>query len=114
MTPEPERGDDATPPRLVAMVVDDNRALRECTQRLLESAGYETIAFAGGDEALTHAAGAPSLDVVVTDLTMDRMSGLDLLGRLRELRPQLPAIVISGHGDRISEPARTNPEPAGD
>ncbi len=78
--------------------VEDDDALRFATTQALELAGLTVRAFAGAEAAL--AAITPELDgVVVSDIRMPRMDGLQLLARLRDIDRDLPVILITGHGD---------------
>jgi DNA-binding NtrC family response regulator len=83
------------------LIVDDEPALAGLLKRFLERSGYEVDACAGAEEALACAhrakeAGAPHA-LVVTDLTLDGMNGEELVDRLRERLPDLPAIIASGY-----------------
>jgi PAS domain S-box-containing protein len=81
------------------LVVEDEEGVRRVTERILRGHGYEVTAAACPESAL---AVADELDVqlVVTDVVMPVMSGALLVARLRERRPQLPAMFMSGHTDR--------------
>src|SRR2546422_8995294 len=59
-----------------------------------------------GDEALAIASQLP-VDLLITDYLMPSMTGDELIGRLRELRPGLKALIVTGHGDILS---RDNPD----
>jgi FixJ family two-component response regulator len=80
------------------LVVDDEPAARKGLEKLLELEGYRVVTAASGDEALTI---APELapDVVVTDLKMPGMDGIELLERLHELDVELPVIMVTAFGD---------------
>ncbi|SDB09343.1 response regulator [Belnapia rosea] len=70
---------------LAAMVVED----------VLTELGYEVLLASDGVEAL-HLAERHAFDVLVTDLAMPRMTGWDLIPRLRLQRPDLPVVVMTG------------------
>jgi two-component system NtrC family response regulator len=79
------------------LVVDDDDNLRWVVQTQLEDAGYEVDTAADGAAALTAIqASRPAL--VLTDLKMPGMSGLELLEKLREDEPDLPVIMITAFG----------------
>jgi len=80
------------------LVVDDEGAARGGLQKLLAQDGYEVSVAASGAEALSLAAEVPP-DVVVTDLKMPGMDGVELLGKLREQDVDLPVIVVTAFGD---------------
>jgi two-component system response regulator FixJ len=79
-------------------VVDDDEAVRESLQLLLESAGHRVRSFASGSEFLT---AMPSSEdgCLIIDVRMPGIGGLAVQERLRDERIALPVIVITGHGD---------------
>ncbi|PYB73170.1 sigma-54-dependent transcriptional regulator [Rhizobium wuzhouense] len=80
------------------ILVDDDQALRRATRQTLELAGYVVSDFAAAQQALTQLS-RESEAVVVTDIRMAGMDGLELFARLRSLDPDLPVLLITGHGD---------------
>jgi two-component system OmpR family response regulator len=78
------------------LVVDDEPMIAELLQMILEADGYEVTVANDGIEAL-RAEQRVSVDAVITDLTMPGLGGRELLARLREHRPGLPAIVTTGY-----------------
>jgi FixJ family two-component response regulator len=79
-------------------IVEDDADLREALAALVEVSGFRPRSFASAEEFL--ASGSierPSCAVV--DLRLPGISGLDLQARLRSAAPQLPLIVVTGHGD---------------
>jgi PAS domain S-box-containing protein len=82
------------------LVVDDSDDLRHVMSGLLESLGYRVLTATGGDDALRLlAADSPQIDLVVADLLMPRMSGLELCERSRELNPELRFLYCSGKSE---------------
>jgi DNA-binding NtrC family response regulator len=79
------------------LVVDDERLQRDILQTILEGEGYETAAAANGRQALQAAATAP-FDVVLTDLKMPDLNGLDLLAELMQAHPGLDVVFMTAHG----------------
>ena len=80
------------------LLVEDNAAVRQAELRMLTEAGYRVLVAANGVEALEVFATVDGvLDLVVTDLLMPEMGGRTMLGRLREDRPGLKALLISGY-----------------
>jgi two-component system C4-dicarboxylate transport response regulator DctD len=80
------------------LFVDDEASMRQAVAQWLELAGFELTV----REDATSALGKLSADfpgVLVTDLKMEGMDGLALLRRAQEVDPELPVIVITGHGD---------------
>ena len=81
------------------MVVEDEPFVRRLTARLLREAGYAVHEANDGLEALDFVRTAPELlDVVVSDVVMPRLNGVELLQRLSSVCPELPCILISGYG----------------
>lgn len=78
--------------------VDDDPFLREANLQSAGLAGLEARGFASAEEALS-AIGEDFPGVVVTDLRMPGMDGTELFRRLRRMDPDLPVILITGHGD---------------
>ncbi|PYQ84618.1 MAG: hypothetical protein DMG02_30540 [Acidobacteria bacterium] len=78
------------------LVVDDDALMLSVIGRALQD--YEVTLARDGDEALRVTAPGMRLDLLITDYLMPAMMGDELLGRMRERRPSLKALVISGHG----------------
>lgn len=81
------------------LVVDDEEAIRRVTAALLELSGFEVLVARNGREAL-EIANAQAIDLVLTDVCMPAMSGLELGATLAERKPALPVVYMSGHMDR--------------
>jgi signal transduction histidine kinase/ActR/RegA family two-component response regulator len=80
------------------LVVDDEEALVHLGEEVLAGLGYEPVGCLGGPEALRVFRAAPQrFDAVLTDVLMPELSGVELLAELRRLRPELPAILVSGY-----------------
>ncbi|MBM4274411.1 MAG: sigma-54-dependent Fis family transcriptional regulator [Deltaproteobacteria bacterium] len=79
------------------LVVDDERNYLTVMEALLGEAGYEVFTAISGLEALK-VAGATELDLVLTDMKMPKMSGIELLEELRRLYPDLPVILMTAFG----------------
>ena len=79
------------------LVVDDDESLRRVTQLQLEEAGYRVLTAAKGSEALEQIEkDSPAL--VITDLKMPGLSGLDLLKKIRDSYPQTTVLMITAFG----------------
>ena len=90
--------DERTAPIRV-IIAEDEAIVRLDIKEILLSAGYEVVGETGrGDEAVALAA-ATTPDLAILDVKMPGLSGIDLLRRLRELKIEVPVIVITGHGD---------------
>jgi len=85
----------APTPRLV-LLVDDEALARKLYEDLLTEHGFQVTAAASGEEALALAAKV-TFDVVVLDIVMPGMSGLEVLARLRETQPDCPVLMLTGY-----------------
>jgi signal transduction histidine kinase/CheY-like chemotaxis protein len=94
---------DARPSGTV-LLVDDDRTVLEVERQMLESIGYTVQAFSDPREAL-RALGDPRTPatVLLTDLAMPELSGIELAARALELRPLLRVVCCTGYGDDSSE-----------
>jgi DNA-binding NtrC family response regulator len=79
------------------LVVDDERNILLTLSRALSMEGHVVETATGGREALEKLAAAP-VDAVVMDVRMPDLDGLEVLRRAREARPELPVVIMSGHG----------------
>jgi FixJ family two-component response regulator len=79
-------------------LVDDDPSVRKALSRLLESAGIGVCAFSTGEDFLSYAVSHP-VSVVILDIWMQRMNGLEVLVHLCSLSPQTRIIVITGRED---------------
>ncbi|MCC5885403.1 MAG: PAS domain S-box protein [Gammaproteobacteria bacterium] len=83
------------------LVVDDEPGVRETLDRNLTRMGYTVVLAADGQEALECFARDPAaIDLVIMDVTMPRMSGDDAFRAMRQLRPDVDVILMSGFGRR--------------
>ncbi|MCI5220922.1 MAG: response regulator [Candidatus Electrothrix sp. LOE2] len=86
------------------LVVDDDQELVLMNQRILETLGYQVIAYTDSYEALAaFQQQAETIDLVLADMTMPRMTGDELTRRLLALRPDLPVIICTGFSELIDE-----------
>jgi two-component system response regulator FixJ len=79
-------------------VVDDDEAVRDSLEALLLAHGYDVQAFPTGIEFL-EASATVGKGCVLLDIRMPRMDGMEVQERLHARRPDLPVIMITGHGD---------------
>lgn len=87
----------STPNRPRLLVVDDDPAQMRALCSTLDMEGYPTTGFTSAAQALA-AFRQQTFDLVLTDLTMPSMDGIEFLRAARELDPQVVGIVITGHG----------------
>jgi two-component system nitrogen regulation response regulator NtrX len=79
------------------LVIDDESAIRDSLKMMLEYEGYEFMGAATGQEGLALAE-RETPDLVLLDVKMPGMDGLEVLDRLRAMNEALPVVVVSGHG----------------
>src|SRR6187455_1044207 len=84
-------------PKSRILVIDDEAAIRDSLRMTLEYEGYDFIGAATGQEGLAMAE-RESPDLVLLDVKMPGMDGLEVLDRLHAMNETLPVIVVSGHG----------------
>jgi PAS domain S-box-containing protein len=82
-----------------ALLVDDEAAVRMSTADMLTDLGYNVIEAASAEDALQVVGTGASVDLVVTDHLMPGMTGADLARILRERRPDLPILLVSGYAE---------------
>jgi two-component system, chemotaxis family, sensor kinase CheA len=87
-------------PAAKVLVVDDQFTVRELQRSILETAGYRVETASNGREALSKLSGSSDVDLVLTDVDMPEMTGLELLRAIRA-DPRnfaLPVVVVTGRG----------------
>jgi two-component system, cell cycle sensor histidine kinase and response regulator CckA len=83
------------------LVVDDEEAVRLFVARVVQEAGYQTTTASDGPEAIEAASKLQSIDLLITDLMMPKMSGDELARRLRMNQPSLKVLHLTGFSDRL-------------
>jgi CheY-like chemotaxis protein len=91
----------------VVMVVDDERPLVALAEEILAELGYEGVGFDSSTAALRAFRAEPErFDLVLTDETMPDLTGTELTREIRQLRPDIPIVLMSGYrGGRLAERA---------
>jgi DNA-binding NtrC family response regulator len=84
------------------LVVDDDESIRETLADILEVVGYRAIQASDAAEALMILRMEIPVDALVTDLTMPGADGITLIRRAREIRHDLPAILLTGYAEEIT------------
>ncbi|MEO1337976.1 MAG: response regulator, partial [Myxococcota bacterium] len=79
------------------LVADDEANLRKVLAATLRKEGYEVLTAADGAEAL-QLLDRDRVDVLLTDLRMPRIDGMELLNRALETHPSLPVVILTAHG----------------
>jgi len=85
------------------IVAEDEEAIRSLIAEMLEQSGYRVITASDGEAAVAvaRATGGP-IDLILTDVVMPRLSGPETVRRLREYRPDMKVIFMSGYSDATS------------
>jgi signal transduction histidine kinase len=82
------------------LIVDDEQMIRELAGEVLEGAGHRVLLALDGDDGLrVFDAHAQDIDIVILDRTMPGLDGLELLAKMRQRRPDMPAIISSGYAE---------------
>jgi CheY-like chemotaxis protein len=90
------------PPRpLRILVVDDEEPIRRYVDRVMREAGHETALACDGPEAIEVARTFQPLDLLLTDVLMPQMSGVELARRLRQTEPGLKVLYLTGFSDSL-------------
>ena len=79
------------------LVADDEKGIRDTLKRLLEYERYRVVLAEDGLEALRKT-DSEVVDLVLLDIKMPGMDGMEVLSRLHQTQPDLPVVIISGHG----------------
>ena len=81
------------------LIVDDHRAVREELAFALGYDGWKSLEASDGAAAVELASSHPEIALVLLDVKLPGLDGLEVLSRLKANRPDLPVVMISGHGD---------------
>jgi two-component system cell cycle sensor histidine kinase/response regulator CckA len=93
-------------PTKVLLVVDDEAEVLELECRILETAGYRVLQASHGLDAIALLADGTPLDLLIADLNMPGLDGIEMVRRIRETRPDLKVLFVTGHVDRLMETPR--------
>ncbi len=94
------------------LVVEDEESVREVAERILQDIGFETIGAEDGRQALDIMEEVgDSVTAVILDLSMPRMGGAETFRRLREMRPELPILMMSGYTEQVVAPQFSDSSP---
>lgn len=85
------------------LLVDDDSMILEMTKHSLTDIGYRVSAFLSGREALkVFSADPDAFDLVITDMTMPKMTGMDLSSEILNIRSNIPIILCTGHSELLT------------
>jgi PAS domain S-box-containing protein len=90
------------------LLVEDNAQVRAFAEDLLQDLGCEVVCAANGDEALGSLSDN-EFDVVLSDIVMPGMSGIELAGRIRQVRPDVPVVLATGYSEQAAQHAQSIP-----
>ena len=80
------------------LLVDDDPSVLDVAREMLEHLGFSVLTAANGQEALALFDDRPKeIDLVITDLTMPKMGGVDLVQALRQRSPQAKIVIMAGY-----------------
>jgi two-component system, OmpR family, response regulator QseB len=94
--PENERDGNGLPRRARILLVDDERDLVDAYTRLLARAGFDCLGAFDHEQAIARI-DAEAFDLMITDLSLPRRSGLEIIRRARDGSRPVPVIVMTGH-----------------
>ena len=80
------------------LVVDDNHHMRQILCEFLKDQGYSITTVKNGEDAIDKLS-AHHFDIVLTDLNMGQLNGIDVLKKTKELSPHTPVIITTGNSD---------------
>ncbi len=81
------------------LIAEDDRELRELLALVLENAGYQVCQCCNGEQLLTRLAEQPSFDLVISDIRMPGLNGLEVLARRNRNMRKVPFICMTAFGD---------------
>ena len=81
------------------LLIDDEKTILDNLKFILELEGYEIIAASDGNKGISLFKENPGIDVVVTDMKMPKLSGLDVMKAIHEIDPDIGIIILTGNGN---------------
>jgi CheY-like chemotaxis protein len=89
------------------LIVEDERVSRRALAALMSASGYETEALGTAEEALNVVREGVRPDIALVDLDLPGMNGLDFIGQLTQLDPEVfPVLITAANGDNLSNMLR--------
>lgn len=86
------------------LLIDDDEVLVDIWKQILNEQGYSVTVISDSQDALRQFSVDPDFfDLVITDQTMPGLTGMELIGQLKQIRPDLPTIICTGYSARITE-----------
>ena len=84
------------------LIVEDDNAMAQMCAKLIRRHGHHVVIAASGQDALAMVREGRDIDVVITDIQMPKMSGMQLIALLRALDSTLPVILMTGYAQLLS------------
>jgi nitrogen-specific signal transduction histidine kinase/ActR/RegA family two-component response regulator len=102
--PEPARTQSSRPRRQTVLVVEDESALRKLMMKVLDGAGFQIVEAKDGEQAIEICKNmAEPIDMVISDLAMPKLTGLQLKEVVASLRPATKFLLVSGYAEDVVE-----------
>jgi two-component system cell cycle sensor histidine kinase/response regulator CckA len=96
-----------TSPRApTVLLVDDEAKVRQTARRMLEVDGYSVTEASSGFEAIELLSSGTPLDLLMADLDMPELGGIEMVRRIRETRPDLKILFVTGRVELLLETPR--------
>lgn len=93
---------------LKILVVDDSAMVRQQVSRVLRESGFLTIEAVDGADAIRLVGGTPDISLVICDVNMPNVGGIEFLGAVRKQAPTLPVVMLTTEGQPgLIQQART-------
>ncbi|MFA5099869.1 MAG: response regulator [Candidatus Omnitrophota bacterium] len=81
------------------LVVDDELEIVKILEKYLTKVGFDVIATPDGDNAIRLLIGDKALDMIILDMKMPKIKGIDILKKMKELNIKMPVIILTGSFD---------------
>jgi len=86
------------------LLVDDERDILFTTRKILNHSGYDVVVFENGIDAIdAFKAATDTFDIIITDMAMPKMNGIDLAEKILKIRDDIPIILCTGYNDSLSK-----------
>jgi len=86
------------------LLVDDERDILFTTRKILNHSGYDVVVFENGINALDAFNASPgTFDLIITDMAMPKMTGIELAEKIIQIRDDIPIILCTGYNDSLSK-----------
>src|SRR3989338_4437409 len=80
------------------LIIEDEERMRRLLELVLQQEGYDLLLAASGEEGIKLLSEHSELDLVLTDLQLGKLSGLDVLEETKKTRPDVPVLIVTGYG----------------